>query len=220
MNKLVTRAGLGMLLVSTIVSAAHADERWPRWYIGLEGGYTYMSDEDLSGATNAAKIKLNNGWGVGGSIGYLPSSSIPFINSLRFEGEVVYHENDLDQVGYKGGSTVAGNGSFSSTAYMVNAYYDLPLENSPWSPYVGGGIGLADVHLSPTQPGNTSGHDSEFAYQGLAGIGYTAASIPNTQWTLGYRYLATTDPRFSGPTGDIKTSYATHSVELGAKFRF
>jgi opacity protein-like surface antigen len=212
----------GALLMTSIFSAAHADdtERWPRWYLGLSGGFTYMQDEDVSGGS-ATKLSLDNGFGVGGSIGYLPSSSIPLINSLRFEGEVTYHQNQINKATRSNGSTFASSGNYDSTAYMLNTFYDLPTGTN-WSPYIGAGIGAATVHLDTgSGAGNTGGSDTQFAYQGLVGIGYSPDSIPNTQWTLGYRYLATTNPDFDTATGgDVKTKYSTNSVEIGGKFRF
>ncbi len=214
MKKTLFAASLGALLVTTAFSA-QADERWPRWYLGLTGDYTIMGNEDVSGS-RASSLQLNDGYGFGGAIGYLPSSSIPLINALRFEAEVSYHSNGVSRVNFNGGGQVNGNGSYSSTAYMVNTYYDYPM-NSPWSPYIGFGLGFATVHL-PTSSGagNSDESDNEFAYQGMLGIGYTPDSIPNTQWTLGYRYLATSDPSFN----NVSSKYSTNNIEVGGKFRF
>jgi opacity protein-like surface antigen len=219
MKKSLWVAGFGALLLISF-SSAQAEERWPKWYVGLSGGYTYMKDEDVSGSgTSARSISLDNGFGAGGSIGYLPNFSSPFLNNLRFEGEVTYHRNSLDKV-KTASSSVSADGKYDTIAYMANAFYDLPT-GSAWSPYIGGGLGLASVHLSNNSTvANSETHDNKFAYQGLIGIGYSPETIPNTQWTLGYRYLATTDPKFSGASGDIKTEYSTHSLEAGAKFRF
>lgn len=210
-------AGLTALTTLASLSQAHADdERWPRWYIGLGGGYTYMGDEDVSGSA-ANKISTNSGFGLNGAIGYLPSSSMPLLNALRFEAEVTYHQNDVGTVHLNNGTSVSGSGTYSSTAYMANVFYDLPT-GTPWSPYIGGGVGVAELHL-PTSSGvgNTSSSDDEFAYQGMVGIGYSPEAIPNTQWTLGYRYLATDDASFGNGTS---VKYSTSNVEGGVKFRF
>jgi outer membrane protein W len=210
-------AGFAAFTALTAFSSAQADERWPRWYIGLTGGYTYMSDEDVSSANSANKLSLNDGFGVGGSIGYLPSSSSPLINALRFEAEVTYHQNGVKSVRFDNGTSVGASGSYDSTAYMFNAFYDLPIAGSAWSPYIGAGIGMATLHL-PTSSGagNATSSDNEFAYQGLVGIGYSPESIPNTQWLLGYRYLATSDAKFSGTSVD----YSTSSLEAGVHLKF
>jgi len=217
MKKSTILAGLTALTTLAAFSAAHAEEeRWPRWYIGLTGGYTYMGDEDISGGGSATKLSPSDGFDVGGAIGYLPSSSMPLLNALRFEAEVTYHQDDVHSIHLSNGRTIAGNGSYDSTAYMANVFYDFQT-GSAWSPYIGAGIGIASMHL-PTNSGanNSSAGDNEFAYQGLVGIGYTPETIPNTQWTVGYRYLATSDAKFGGT--DIE--YSTNSLEAGGKFRF
>jgi len=217
MKKSFVVTGLGVLMAAFTLSNAHADdERWPRWYIGLTGNYTIMQNQDVSN-TSTSSLQMDNGWGAGGSIGYLPSSSIPVINALRFEAEITYHDNGVSRANRVNGTQLGGNGAdYSSTAYMVNMFYDFPT-GSKWSPYIGAGIGFASLHLpTNSNAGNTGSSDNEFAYQGLVGIGYSPDSIPNTQWTLGYRYLATSDPTFGGAS----TEYSTNNLEVGAKFRF
>jgi opacity protein-like surface antigen len=215
-KKSLITASIAAITAIAAFSNAQADERWPLWYLGLTGGYTYMGDEDVSGGS-ASKISPNNGFGVGGSIGYLPNSSIPLLNSLRLEAEVTYHQNDVGTVHLRDGGSVSGNGSFDSTAYMANIFYDLPT-GSAWSPYIGGGVGVATLHLSSNSSiGNSSSSDNEFAYQGMAGIGYSPTSIPNTQWSLGYRYLGTSDAELGNGTS---VKYSTSSVEAGLKLRF
>jgi len=218
MKRSLTIISLGAVMATAAMGSAKAEERWPMWYVGLSGGYTYMQDQDISGSSSRS-MSLDNGYGIGGSIGYLPNSSIPLLNSMRFEAEITYHQNNLNQIKTNSGS-ISGHGDYDTTAYMVNAFYDLPL-NSRWSPYIGGGIGAANVKLtSGGGAGNTNDSDSEFAYQGMVGIGYSPDTIPNTQWTLGYRYLATSDPKFAAAAGSINTEYSSHNIELGAKFRF
>ena len=207
------------LTAFTALSAFHAQaqERWPRWYLGVSGGYTFMSDQDVSGGSaGATKLEANGGYGVSGAIGYFPSSSMPLLNQLRFEAEVAYHDNDVDKVHLNTGAKINGNGSISSTAYMFNTFYDFATQ-SQWTPYIGAGVGMATVHLSANSGvGNGDSSDTTFAYQGLAGIGYSPTSLPNTQWLVGYRYLGTSDAKLGGTT----VEYSTHSIEAGAHFRF
>lgn len=220
MKKSLVTAGISLLLVSTAFSSVHAEERWPRWYVGLSGGYTYMNDQDITGSATVSKISLQNGYGYGASLGYLPSSSSPILNAMRFELEVTHHTADVDQVKVSG-VNVVGHGNYASTAYMVNAFYDWQT-SSAWSPYVGAGMGVATVHLSTNSgAGNTETENNEFAYQALVGVGYAPSCMPNTQWTIGYRYLATTDVSLSGSgANNLKAGYSSNSIEVGAKFRF
>jgi len=208
-------AGISALAVLTVASSADADDqRWPMWYIGITGGYSYMGDQDVDSAT-ASKVSAGNGFGVGGSIGYLPNSSLPLLNALRFEIEVTYHQNDINTVHFHNGTSTGGSGTYDSTAYMANVFYDIPT-GTKWSPYIGGGIGMATLHIPLANRVGTDDSDDEFAYQGMAGIGYSPDSIPNTVWSIGYRYLGTDD----ADLGNAKVKYSTSNVEAGVRFRF
>lgn len=209
---------VGALLAITSFSA-QAEERWPRWYLGLTGGFTFMSDQDVSGGSSAHSISLDNGYSYGGSIGYLPTSSAPILNNMRLEFEITHHTAKVDKVN-RTGSSVNGSGYYDSTAYMANAFYDWQMDGA-WAPYVGAGAGIAQVNLSKSSGvGNVENSDSVFAYQFMAGIGYAPTSIPNTVWQLGYRYLATPDITLSTGTSNTDIEYSTHSVEAGVRLRF
>ena len=125
----------------------------------------------------------DTGGGANVDIGYR-------FNNVRVEGEVGYHDAS-------GGGDAAHYWS-----YMGNAYYDFSnsWSASSWkiSPYVGAGIGVADINS-----------DSEFAYQGMAGLHFVSASMPNTTYRLGYRYFGASD-------NDPNAS----NLELGANFGF
>ena len=215
MKKSIILAGIALLISASIISAANAEDSRQSWYIGLSGGYAFMDDQDLS---NNNKISPNaSGYGIGASLGFLPSSSsIPLLNVLRFEGEVTYHSNTIDKIKTPNGA-LGGKGDYTSTAYMANAFYDFQTGNKNWSPYIGAGIGVASIQL-PTDSGagNTSKTSDKFAYQGLAGIDYTPDSFPNTQLSFGYRYLSTNDPNFQS----VNAQYSVHALEVGTKLRF
>ena len=86
---------------------------------------------------------------------------------------------------------------------MTNAIYDF---NIGWAitPHIGAGIGAVVLHDSvsfrPGRSGSAQGFtissssDTEFGYQGIAGIRYNIN--PSLAFDLDYRYLATTDPSF------------------------
>lgn len=207
----------GFLALSSF--SANAQERWPRWYVGVSGSLSYLTDADLSG-TAATDMEFDSGWGVSGAVGYLPATDMLSLNAFRFEAEVAYHTAGVDQVSF-GPATVRGSGSLKSLAYMANMYYDIHTD-SQWMPYFGGGLGWAEVELSNgSGAGNITADDSVFAYQLMAGIGYTPYSIPNTQWSIGYRYMGTQDPSFAtGAATAFEMDYDTHNLEAGMKMRF
>ena len=112
-------------------------------------------------------------------------------NDLRLEGEVGYHDAS------------GGGDAGHYWSYMGNAYYDF---NNTWntsgwkiSPYVGAGIGDASVD-----------GDNSFAYNGMVGLSFASASMPNATYRLGYRYFDTTD----------NNSPHASNIELGANWSF
>lgn len=217
MNKqLFVSALLAALLLST---AAHAQDRWPRWYVGLSGGVTYLQDSDLDGTTSG-DVSFDNGWSGNVQLGYLPAFGGGALNNLRFEGEVGYRSNDADTLRF-GGTGGSASDNISATTYMVNALYDIDM-GTPYKPYVGAGIGVADLKLKARNAAATfDSGDSAFAWQLLAGVGFAPASTPNVEWDLGYRFLRAESVEFTSNTGvNVDADYDSHSVEAGAKFRF
>ena len=51
MRSLLT-ATTAALFFAIVSHSAHAQEVWPRWYVGLAGGVDYIQESDLSGSTN------------------------------------------------------------------------------------------------------------------------------------------------------------------------
>jgi outer membrane protein OmpA-like peptidoglycan-associated protein len=121
---------------------------------------------------------------------------------------------------------VTTTGSINSLGLMANLLYDFK-NVSRWTPYIGGGIGAADVKLDgvgiPTlSPLTFSNSTWEFAYQAIGGVKYNWS--PNWSVGLDYRYFATLNPTFSTTIGGVpvsaKTKYNTHNVMLGIAYHF
>ena len=70
-------------------------------------------------------------------------------------------------------------------SYMINAYYDFNTD-SAFTPYIGGGIGLAKTKLSIAY-GEESDSHTNFAWQIGGGIAY--AVNDNVSVDVGYRYV-------------------------------
>lgn len=213
-----------LTLATQLSTAAYADamqgERWPRWYLGLSGGMQFLTDTDISG-TAPGKVDFDDSGVVAtASLGYRPYFGVPALDSMRIEFEAGYHRSDLSSFSGAGG-TAGLRGDTTVLSYMGNVYYDFR-NSSRLTPYLGAGLGGASVRLPRTSGlGNTGNKDNVFAYQFLAGLAYSPASIPLTEWSLGYRYFRLNDPEFTTAGGRITLDdYDAHSVELGAKFRF
>lgn len=198
--------------------AAEAQQRWPKWYVGVNGSLPWVSDSDVSGPLLAGTgdIEFDNpGWGAGASLGYKPGGGgNSFLDMMRFDIEYAYSANDIDSIG---GGTAADD--VTVDAYMLNAFVDFATDTQ-FTPYIGAGIGWANVETNIPAAG-LSDSDDVFAYQGRLGVAYEPATIPNVAFSLGYRYFGTADPEYNTTLlGPIETEYNSHSAEVGARFAF
>ena len=126
-------------------------------------------------------------------------------------------------------------GQVSSTAFLANGYFDL----GTWSnltPYVGLGVGLANVRTSAwvdKSIGNTGGGyagdtaRTSFAWAAMAGLSY--AVTQNAKLELGYRYMdlgrVTAGAIICQPPGVLgcpqeiqKFRLASHDLRLGMRW--
>jgi len=212
MKRFILTAILALVFITT---SAHAADKG--MYLSGNLGLSIASDSDLSVlGVDIGEISFDPGITIGGAIGY-------DYGNIRAEGEIAYHFWDMDELTVSGilpGCPCTGpiDGDASALSFMVNGYYDFPVANSSIAPYLGGGIGFANVEAGFS--GLPDDSDLVFAYQIMAGIGFEIN--PSTTLTLGYRYFATTDPGFdSGVPGvDLEATVASHDFSLGARFMF
>jgi OmpA-OmpF porin, OOP family len=203
------------------IAADSARAQTPGWYIGGEGAWSHLGDQDATATApgSSTPLKIHPGEGFAAGI----NGGFEFQSGLRLEGEAVYRRHDLNSSS-SAGVTSPTHGSIGNVAIMGNAFYDFN-NSTRFTPYIGGGVGAARLHLddfnSVGSPG-LSASDWRLAYQGIAGVRYTID--PHWSASLDYRYFATTDPHFSGsvagvPSG-LKTDYHTHNVMLGIAYHF
>ena len=210
---------LSVVFVFSSASQAAAEERWPRWYLGLSAGVAMVEESDLSGAING-DVDYDTGAHLSGAIGYMPFFNQAYLDNIRTEVELGWRQAGLD--GFtNGGAPGATNDKLSIVSTMGNILYDFD-NDSRWTPYVGAGAGVANIELSKNSGlGNTDDEDTVFAYQFLAGLTYSPTSIPLTEWGLGYRYFGANSPEF--PTAGAALDFddiSSHSIEANARFRF
>jgi len=130
------RTIIGAAAVCLMAGTAFAGEGKP--YVGLSAGVAMMSDSTLIDNTGGSlKLSYNPGFALSGVAGY------EFGNGLRLEGEANYRQASTDKV-YIAGLTGNISSDVWSVGMMANAYYDIK-NSSPITPYIGGGIGFANV---------------------------------------------------------------------------
>lgn len=147
---------------------------------------------------------------------------------VRLEGELSYKQSDIKTITDLGNGDRYRNidGSLGVAAFMANAFFDLH-NDTPVSPYLGGGIGFATLHLSDTfGTGPTgrqwlydSGDDTVFAYQ--VGGGLDIAINRRFSLDIGYRYFGTDTATFSNDFNrEHSLKYESHNTSVGFRVRF
>lgn len=178
MKKLLVVLALGAISSVSICAAAG------KTYVEGHVGYAKLKDvdtESFSGsvgggtATLSARGDFDNSFAGGVEIG------VGNIGDSNFRLGASYTRMDFDMEKVTGTLTTSGvsgvaNGTYSAditryirdagisldnrvNLYMANAYYDFKNESS-FTPFVGVGMGMADVQ---------NAKDNEFAYQGVIG---------------------------------------------------
>jgi outer membrane protein OmpA-like peptidoglycan-associated protein len=169
-----------------------------------------MSTDPRIETTTKQDAEHDLGWVGGIGFGYANGRGV------RGELGLDYRQSDIDKVGGAGASGTARAGSL-----MISGYYDF-FRDSKIQPYIGAGFGLGYVDadgVSPVSGSTINDDDHDFAYQGMAGIGFSVS--PRTKVTLGYRYFTIPDLKFKTTGGtSIDSDYANHEIMLGVRFSF
>jgi outer membrane autotransporter protein len=231
MTVAMMKTSINGLLLGVVVgmSGLYTEQANAQAYLSVFSGGNFLSPADNTGPTTGlnAKSFFSSSYIYGGSAGY------SFMPSWRVEGEVAYRRGDLSDfsivndgglsarlgVSPLNGLTLPARGHIGTLSLMGNVFYDFDL-GSPFTPYAGGGIGLAKhsankVSISGTTIVNDDSVD--FAYQFAAGTRY--AISPQAALFLEYRYFGTAAPKFLDITGaTINSEYRTHSVLVGLRF--
>jgi len=187
---------LKLLLIAAAVSLFGVQGASAQLYLGGHLGLNITHDTDLAGLN----FTFDPGLAIGGVVGYRVTPNV------RIDGEVTYRVNDLDEIG----GSPAGD-EIRSLAFLVNVYYDFTT-GSPWVPYVGGGLGVANHELDPAS-GPTEEEDL-FAFQLGAGVAYELN--PAMALTLDYRFFGTEEPEFAG----FEYDYLNSTIQIGLRYSF
>ena len=181
------------------------------FYVGGAAGVNFASDAKTNNARTSDDVKFNTGAAGALSLGY------GYGNGFRSEFEGSIRNNGVSSL--KNGSLNSPSGSTTTWGLMVNGLYDFNT-GTAFTPYVGAGIGLAltNSKLSGSNVSRYSGTDTQFAYQGIAGVSY--AFNPNLSLTADYRYFATTDNTYSSTPSNWTVSNSNHTILVGLRWTF
>ena len=189
---------LGAAALAVLPFAANAQSMFtpgtpsPGIYIGAEGGLNWL--------LNSNNNNYNTGFAVGGKVGY------DFVGP-RVELEGIYRNNQGSGFVPFGGGVAFSSGQINQTSVMANVLYDF-FPGATITPYVGAGAGIAFV--DPSLAGGCTMCSTQFAYQGIVGVGYNVT--PNWRVDLDGRYYGATN------TGAYQNNNI--SVMLGVSYKF
>jgi outer membrane protein OmpA-like peptidoglycan-associated protein len=203
------------------------------WYVGGSGGWNWQQHPRLyvPGTGPNALAGMSVSGSVPGkpdydssyvgllSVGHSFGSTYgDWMNGFRAEVEAGYRDSSIRAIDGLG----AAVGHSQVWSGMVNGLYDLNLgeyvNGFGLKPYVGVGIGGADyqtrnIHLSYLPGPASSASRTSFAYQGIAGIGYSLT--PDITIGVEYRYFGLTDH----PTG-VANNYKAQSALVNVRWAF
>jgi opacity protein-like surface antigen len=214
------------LLIFAIPSLSLAAAGRPGPYISGFLGTSFARDTTVSGFDNSTpigtsfsdQVSFDPGVYVGGTGGY-------DFGFLRLEGELSYRHANLDTVTENGVRFRSVDGNLGAFATMFNMFLDLH-NPSPVTPYLGGGVGFATLHLSDTTGVNNAArfrlyddsNDTVFAYQ--VGAGVDVALNSRFSLDLGYRYFITDKANLDGDFISSSLRFESHNAMVGFKVKF
>ncbi|MDL2260545.1 outer membrane beta-barrel protein [Deltaproteobacteria bacterium OttesenSCG-928-K17] len=205
-----------------IYSYQYGDMKSNKW-----SGAAPFSASVLGGEENDKVFGL--GVAVGTDLSY--TTTYP----VRVEAEYIYHgkgEFKKSESFFTGGNYYSASQKFEVTAHsiMANAFYDFNT-NSAFTPYVGGGLGLAylktdyrtNMHNGDSGSATMSKKDWNLAWN--IGGGFAYYLNDSTALDFGYRYmdLGTADAgNFNvsnmGYSGSASMDYTAHEFSVGVRF--
>lgn len=203
---LLATTALAAMAIATPAEAAGSG-----WYLSLTGGGNWLNDNSFATTGPVAgpaqdtfflDTESDTGYVIAGAVG-LSLGNI--VQGLRLEAEVAYRQNQVDglwssdtlvAVGFSSGTV---DYDHTSLSVLANVWYDFDVMG--FKPYVGGGLGWADVEADGAYAGDVvrsfSYSADGFAWQLGAGVNFQVA--PNMQLGVGYRYFSAEDVVIGAP---------------------
>ncbi len=205
-NALTVLAGAALLAAQP--GPAHSAPTF--FYVRADAGGSFPSGGDLNGFDTSPLF--------GAGVGFSP---IPF---LRTDVTLTYR-SDYSGSGAISGTPFTANTDIKSIVGLLNAYYDFPTFSN-FTPYIGGGAGVARNQLSNTSvtTGGTTvatiggATKTNFAWQVGAGVAISMA--PTIALDIAYHYLDAgkfESASFAGSTasGQLKAHEVTAGIRVG-----
>lgn len=173
------------------------------WYLRLDGGSSYLASGEVSVGRLTRSFGGGPGWSLGGGIGYR------LLPQWRVDATV----------------DVVNHSRLSETVLLGNVYWDIGAFGRA-TPYLGVGIGSAQVNISDSAPVSRLAPglqrtDWSMAWSLMAGTSWSLG--PNLWLNTGYRYLNLHAPAFDvvNRPFDLQISgVQEHQFRVGLRYAF
>lgn len=199
LSRNLAAAAIALTTLFSIFAAGPAAAGGP--YFGGFAGGNLVQEGDFGGG----EMSYYPGLVIGNYGGYA------FDFGLRLGGEISTRINETDE--FNGFSD--DDNFVTSWAFMATAFYDFK-NPSPFTPYLGGGVGFAVVEFEDT----TGRDDADAVFAGQLGAGISLAVARIVLLTFDYRYFITEDPEIDVGFGTFDFEYASHSFLFGVRIQF
>ncbi|MFP4040886.1 MAG: outer membrane protein, partial [Desulfosudaceae bacterium] len=165
-------------------------------FISINGGYSLLSDSDVEfDAFSGDEYEIEH---EGGMMAYSVSIGGLLSKNWRAETEFLYQRNNFDKVSLSGASTDS-RGDTTMKAAMGNVYYDFN-NSTIITPFLTGGIGVAQVASDYDYPVKVENDDVVFASQ--VGAGVACQILDWLFLDLKYRFFVTSPPNYKTAEAD------------------
>lgn len=218
--------GLMVIAIFSTVTNALAAPGQTGPYVSAFLGTSVARDSTVSGYDSFFATSFNDrasfdpGVYAGGTGGYN-------FGFMRVEGELAYRHARFDTITASSGSSYRSvDGDLGAFSTMFNVFFNVQ-NSSRVTPYLGGGVGFATLHLSETTGINNSGNrivlfdssdDTVFAAQ--VGGGFDISINRRFSLDLGYRYFITDKAKLNGDFTASDLRLESHNALAGFKFKF
>ena len=192
----------------------------PGAYVSGFAGASFVMDTDVEGV-DFDNIPFKDRAEFDPSINIGATGGFDF-GYVRLEGEISYKQGDFSRITFQDGTRFSSpDGELGALGVMFNTFFDFH-NNSPVTPYLGGGIGFAALHMSDTTARGVFLYPEDdataFAYQ--AGGGLEIAINRQFSLDVGYRYFGTNKASFDSDFFNTELEFESHNVAVGFRAKF
>ena len=179
-------------------------------------------------AGNKTNWDFDLGLGASGALGY-------DFGSFRADAEFTYLSSNFVfgvEKSKRRQNTDKANDTLTVLAGTANAWYDLDT-GTAWSPYIGVGVGAANLQVKLREGDHDTQEDPEFDGSGWgfvykAGVGVAVEVLSGFSLVAGYQFFGTletavTDGKKENATTDdhiVKPTLMAHGLNVGLRFLF